>query len=161
MCQKKSANKGKYKYSIDYIINRLKEKNILLLDEYKDMYLQNSFQCLKCGYIFKTKLANIINNDTKCIKCVHNSFKLSNEEFATRVNKLLPEIQLLDEYNNYHGRINYSCTKCGTKHSALASNLLRGYGCPVCSSSKGEKRCKKYFETIISYLSLNIRLKIY
>lgn len=144
--RKTSGNKGNYKYSLSYILDILNEKNLLMLDEYKGVGCQHSFQCLKCGYIFKTKLSHIVMDGSKCKKCTHESYKMSHIDFIKRVNEVLPEIEILDKYNGSSKRINYKCKICNSTHSAIANNLLEGFGCPYCNASKGEKACKLYFD---------------
>lgn len=146
-CAKKiKRNKGNFKYSKDYILDLLKDKNIVLLDEYNGVNVRNNFKCIKCGYEFTTSISHILHDNSGCKNCLHESLKLTQDEFITKVNKILPEIDIISKYNGSSKRVRYKCKTCGLIHSAYASNLLRGYGCPNCSASKGEKRCKKYLD---------------
>lgn len=146
-CAKKtSGNKGKYKYSESYIKNILHNKNISILDEYKGIHNKNNFMCLKCEYKFTTKISHILYEGTGCKNCANISLRLSHDEFVNRVKEKLPELEILSKYNGSSKRVTYKCKTCGLIHSAFANNLLKGYGCPSCCASKGEKICKKYLE---------------
>ena len=80
--------------------------------------------------------------------------RLSNDDFVIRVNQVSPNLQMLDKYFNSNTYIKYKCMDCGLIHKALPSNLLHGYGCPVCNKSKGEKECVNYFiSNHIKYIS--------
>lgn len=144
--KRKGHNTGNYKYTKETILKKLESKNIKLLDEYEGMNKQNHFKCLVCGYEYKTSLSHIICGDTGCRKCLHKSITMKHEEFIDRANKLLPELEIISKYTGRSKKVRYICKVCGLNHSVYANNLLRGYGCPICNVSKGEKKCKKYLD---------------
>ena len=55
------------KLNKELINNRLKKKNICLIEEYIDNTTFHLFQCLLCGKKFKTTICTILYQD--CVKC--------------------------------------------------------------------------------------------
>lgn len=57
----------------------------------------------------------------------------TNEEFLQKVKAKLDYIEVLDEYKGSKTKVRYKCLKCGYISSAIASSLILGHGCPICT----------------------------
>lgn len=146
-CARQNANKKLQKMSEEEILLFLNDKTVSMIGEYHGVSKTTSFKCNVCGYEYTTRPSNIVSDGTGCRKCLHESLKMPHDEFIKRIKTILPNITILSKYNGETNRVMYQCNICGTIHDSLGSNLLRGYGCPVCRISKGEKKCKDYFDT--------------
>lgn len=49
------------------------------------------------------------------------------------------------KYTDYNSKVNISCKKHG-EFNQLPNNHLKGSGCPVCESSKGELKVIRYLK---------------
>ena len=67
-------------------------------------------------------------------------------EFKEKLKKVDDTIEVSGEYINEKIYVHCHCTICSHNWDASPDNLLRGKGCPVCASSKGEKRIRKWLE---------------
>lgn len=104
---------------------------------------------VKCdidGHIWTTT-PNSLLSGIGCKICANNKMKLNQDEFESKLRLVNDDIIIIGKYVNYITHIEYKCKNCGNIHSATPSNLLSGYGCPVCKISKGEKKCKMFFES--------------
>ena len=57
-----------------------------------------------------------------------------------------PNIILRGEYTGSDINTPHQCLICGCKWSPRPSNLLSGYGCPICNESKGERQVSMWLE---------------
>jgi len=102
----------------------------------------------KCGETFFVKPSNFLNRK-RCLVCYEQTYRTkTHEEFCNEIYELYgDEYTILEEYIDAktHLLVRHNCGKCNNHEwSITPDNLLRGYGCPSCSSSKGEKRIEKY-----------------
>lgn len=163
----------KYKICLDRIRNNIKPRrfhvnnpftieNIKLwmeleMPEYEllsDEYTHNSHKLeLKCdkGHLFNTSW-NDLKDGHLCSTCYGNK-KLSNSDFDKRLIDLYNgEYERLSGYKNFSKKIKLLHNKCATEYYTTPSVILRGFGCPSCNESKGEKQISKWLETSqISY----------
>jgi len=108
-----------------------------------------------------------------CKKCATAKLRKTPEEFAEEFNRLHPTITLLESYTGALDRIAVSCI-CGHLWKPVASELLRGSSCPVCSIAgyKTNKPGKLYYLKIrnedtfvykigITNLSVHKRLNVH
>ena len=145
ICNRQQLRLGKYKILREDFELLIEDKPIKLIGEYKGTSYSTNFQCSTCGHIWKTRPCHILEG-TGCPHCLHESLKLSENEFLKRIATCLPNIQILSKFNGTNHYVQYKCTLCNKTHTALASNLLHGFGCPYCKISKGEKKCMDYFD---------------
>lgn len=146
ICANKQRREGKYKVSKKEFEEKIKKLGYTAIDQYQGLSVAINFRCDKCGYQFHTTPSRLISKKTSCKNCFNISLRKTNEQFINELNLINPDIEPLSEYINSYIKIKYKCKICNSIHSALPSNLLRGYGCPDCYASKGEKRCKKFFD---------------
>lgn len=146
VCANHNRRKGVYKITEEEFKDKIASLGFSTDDEYQGTSVAINFTCNKCEYKFHTTPYRLIFNGSGCKNCYNISLRKTNEQFKAELALVNPDIEPLDEYINSHTRIDYKCKVCGLTHNALPTNLLRGYGCPNCYSSKGEKQCKKYFD---------------
>ena len=139
----------------DVFVDEIKQinPNITIVSQYLGTDKPIYAKCNIDGYEWKTTPYRLLQGH-KCKECINREMRLSNDDFVIRVNQVSPNLQMLDKYFNSNTYIKYKCMDCGLIHKALPSNLLHGYGCPVCNKSKGEKECVNYFiSNHIKYIS--------
>ena len=106
--------------------------NIEVLDTYINSEHKNHFLCKICGYEWFTK-PNSILKSKGCTKCTQEENRkkhsLTHDEFIHRMNKLHPNIEVLQEYTNNHTRIQVKCKKCNREWETYPSSLMQGHGC--------------------------------
>ena len=64
---------------------------------------------------------------------------LSHTEFVDRINKILPNIEIVGAYTKATDRVQVRCKVCGKEWSPKAYSLSQGKGCPHCSAINGAK----------------------
>lgn len=77
-------------------------------------------------------------------KIIHSKLKTT-DQFQQELNKVNPNLKILSNYEGSHKKVQYLCLQCNTIHCATPTNLLSGYGCPVCKvSSIGESLVRDF-----------------
>lgn len=115
--------------------------NLILIGQYKGTKEYTEFQCTSCGSTLRTKPEYLIQGRgcRECAKIAASKrMTLSHDTFVERMNTISPNIEFLTEYRA--AKLDITC-KCEKGHVWITKPdiLLRGYGCPICNSSKGEK----------------------
>ena len=136
---------GMYKTTEEFK-QELKEINddIEVLGEYVNSYTKIKVRCKIDGYEWSATPSNLLRG-YGCPKCAGKN--KTTEEFINRMKKVNDDIEILGEYVNNRIKIKCKCKIDGYEWEATPNNLLRGYGCPKCSESKGEKRVAKYLDS--------------
>lgn len=80
---------------------------------------------------------DIRTNKCCCSSC--NGNDRSTEDFTKMVHEKNPQIDVIGKYVGARKHIDVKCSICGHKWSALAYNLLGGYGCPNCFDNRRGK----------------------
>lgn len=141
-----AEEKGFEYVSVDYNVrnNGSKKANLHLICK---KHIDKGIQILD--------LSNLKNNKNGCMYC--NGQGRTKESFQEELNEKIFGVEIL-EFNNYTD-MNVKCVKCGYKWNTYGTNLLCGHGCPVCKSSKGERKVesflKKYKYKYISQYSFD------
>ena len=127
-------------------IDRMKKanNNIEILGEYINIDTKIKCRCKIDGYEWETIPYSLLNN-IGCPKCSGKATKTT-KEFIKEIKKINDNIEILGEYVNNRTKIKCKCKIDNHIWKATPNNLLSGYGCPKCSSSKGEKRIAKYLD---------------
>lgn len=135
-----------HRLSHEEFVDKLHKVNpsIIVLGEYITSTTPILVKCRNDGHEWLST-PNTLLNGTGCIICFWNSMKLTTEDFKKKLHEVNPTIEILGEYVNTNTHIEYRCLNCNNIHTATPSNLLRGYGCPYCNMSKGERKCIEYF----------------
>ena len=105
--------------------------NISLEGEYCTRSKKIPVYCKKCGVHFEMYPRSLLRG-SGCRKCMPHPSK-SNSQFIIELKAVAPTIEVMGEYITTHKHIQIKCTECGHIWSAMPSNLLRGYGCPICN----------------------------
>lgn len=136
--------------------NRVKEINrdIKIVGKYKNMKSYIKCYCLKCGLEYNSIAKNVIEGHG-CPRCA-GKYKKNHNEFIYEMQKINPNLKILNMYENSKSIIKYKCLKCGYENEVRANGLLRGYGCPKCKGVA--KYTQKEFENIIEQKNKNIKI---
>lgn len=142
-CSKVKQGITKIKNTKEKFIAKLKERtpNIVLVGDYKGTKTNTEFRCQTCGKILKMPPNRALYLKYGCKSCANDALKLTNDDFLARLSNVMPDIVPVEKYISFYRKIKYYCKKCGKYNYATPSNLLHGFGCPTCASSKGEKKC--------------------
>lgn len=117
--------------------------NIEIIGKYVDDKTNILCRCKIDGHEWSPKPYNL-RNGRGCHKCGLKSKTRTTEEFINIMKEVNPDVEIIGEYVNSYTNILCRCKNDGYEWNALPTNLLRGTGCPLCSSSKGEKRILKW-----------------
>lgn len=99
-------------------------------------------ECLIDGHIWEATPRSLLNRKG-CPKC-SNHIRKTHEDFLYELSNINSDIEILSKYEHYERNVLCRCKICGHSWNATPHNLLHGTGCPVCRTSKGEKRIIKY-----------------
>ena len=126
----------------------LKEINsdIEILGEYVNNKTKIKCKCKIDGYEWEATPNNLLNNQG-CPKCAGNVKNKTTEYFINELKEVNDNIEVLGEYKDALTKIKVRCKIDGHEWEAVPNSLLRGYGCPKCNESKGEKRVAKYLDS--------------
>lgn len=70
----------------------------------------------------------------------------TNNDFINEMKLINPYIEIIGEYNGSELPVECKCRKCGYKWSPIGRSLKYGQGCPVCKSSKGERKIEQFLK---------------
>lgn len=134
--------------------DRILNRNIQRLDDYKNNFYKLKFKCLNenCNFEWFAK-PNDIFNGKGCPKCAGN-MPLNNLEVDRRLKN--SNIRRVDNYLNSTTKIMFKCLKedCNYEWAAVPNNILNNEsGCPNCSFGINEK--------IVLELLLNNNINFY
>lgn len=73
-----------------------------------------------------------------------NAQRKSHEQFLLDLERVNPEVEILEEYVNNHKRVKFGCKICGHTWKTVPNSILLGHGCPECSRSS-----TSFFEQVI------------
>jgi len=145
----------------------LEDCSIVLLDKYKNIRTKVKHKCLECDYIFTNTPVNIKRLVNPCPNC--STFKIDIQTYRERLP--IDIICLSDEFNGTHTKLPHKCLQCGNVWETKPNHILHmGSGCPICKSSKGERKINnalisygiKYIkEYNISISNINYRFDFY
>lgn len=107
-------------------------------------------RCKVCGHEWKGSLRHL--KAYGCAKC-SGMLKHTTEEFKDMLCKVSPDIDVVGEYVSRHSKIRCKCKTCGHEWGSAPNNLLCGWGCPKCKTTRGERRIAAKLDAIgISYI---------
>lgn len=111
--------------------------NVEVVGEYVNTYTKIMHRCKIDGYEWMAAPNHILRN-IGCPVC-SGTKKRTQEEYIKEVFEINSDIIVVDEYKSNKTKILHECKICGHKWKARPNDILNGFGCPKCSSSKGEK----------------------
>ena len=128
---------------------KIKNSNIICLEEYTNALTKILHKCKVCGNIWKVEPHSILNG-ISCPVCSGKKQKTT-EEYKEELKGR--NIGCLEKYINNKTKILHKCLICGNTWMTAPNSILNGTGCPHCNSSKGEKAIKIFLtENKIDYI---------
>jgi len=128
------------KRQLNYI-QKIKIKNVLMLDKYININTKIKHKCLICEYEFYDSPHRISKKEWKCDSCFPNRATVvvgKNDIWTTNIElaRLLanPEDGYKYSYGS-HKKINWKCPSCGNIIENKSVKQINSYGlpCPICS----------------------------
>lgn len=137
---------GVERYSHEEYVQKVAEinSNIEVLEKYINNKTKILHRCKIDGYEWCVVPSAILHGQG-CPKCSGNA-KMTQEEYIIRVEKVNPDIEVLEQYIGYNIKILHKCKKDGYEWKISPNNILHGIGCPKCNTSKGENAIKEWIE---------------
>ena len=135
---------GVERYSHEEYVKRVAKvnPNVEVLGKYIDSKTKILHRCKIDGYEWSA-FPSVVLQGGGCPKCAGNA-KITHEEYIIQVAKVNPSIEVLERYAGYHTKILHKCKTDGYEWYASPSNILHGFGCPKCNTSKGEKAIEEW-----------------
>lgn len=101
-----------------------------------------------CGHEYKVTPNTFLYKNRRCPVCsakrAGEKQKLNYKDIEKRLMKVHPNIEVLSEYKGVHEKIMVRDSICNHSWSATPHNLEAGFYCPICKTSKGEKRIAQF-----------------
>lgn len=124
---------------------------VSVLDSYTGSKNHVTCRCNICGNVWKVKPNNLTYLRRGCPKCgtanMARKQALTDEQFREKVRQSnCGEVEILGKYVSAKRHIKVRCLKCGHVWSPAADSLMQGFGCPACTSSKGENVVREYLQ---------------
>lgn len=112
--------------------------------EYFNNQSHITLHCNLCNKNFRMLAYNFMFRK-QCPHCNKLKSRIKpHEQFVKEVYDLFgTEFEIISEYSGSHIHLLVKHNECGHMWNILPTNLLRGYGCPYCSSPKGERAIQK------------------
>ena len=148
-CRREKISKGN-KRTKDEFKNLLFDinPNIDVIGNYIQCKMKIECKCKIHNETFFATPDHLLQGENGCKICFKEKQHLnglkSHEQFIHEMSIINPDIKVLGKYDGAKTRVYVQCNKCGHIWSPVASSLISGFGCPSCSSSRGEKRIKEF-----------------
>lgn len=145
--------KGTLKITNDEFLTRMKEMHPLIvpLDNYVNNSTKISLYCTECTNVWKAKPSHLFDGHG-CPVCgaIKNGLGRTkkHDDFVDEMKSLNANIQIIGKYTNSQTHIKCKCLICGETWDSKPNNLLNGYGCPICATSKGEQRIAEFLDSL-------------
>lgn len=124
-------------------------KNIEILEEYKGSKIKIKCRCKIDGNIWEVTPTHLLNG-RGCPICGEKSRRKNrtktHEEFIEEINKINPNILILNKYVGARIKVKCKCLIDGNEWEVTPFNLLKGRGCPVCSNNKKNKGHEEFIK---------------
>ena len=114
-----------------------------LLSDYINNHHKVKIKHLVCDTIYEVRPNDFISG-RRCPYC--GGGKLREGWLLKKLSKVNDKITLLDKYHDNKTPLKVKCNVCNNTWLTTTSNLLQGYGCPVCRESHGEKYIRNYLD---------------
>lgn len=138
--------------SHDRFIEEISEinPNIEILGLYQGAFKKLDCRCKIHDVVFVGTPTHLLTGKTGCGHCeaqkIHDRLAKSHNQYVAELHKVNSSIIVEGTYVSANEHINVRCNKCGHHWSPTANSLLCGFGCPACSSSKGEEKIRLYLK---------------
>lgn len=111
---------------------------IEILSKYMSARKPIEYRCTIHDYYGKTNPSNLLRG-IGCPVCAGK--KMSESIFTQKIYDIHKDsIVVKTPYRTVNDYYDCFCNKCGNNWKLLGEHLLRGSGCPICNTSKGENR---------------------
>lgn len=140
------------------VIERLAKLRFIMVDE--SLYINtNTRMAIKCE-IHNIEWEATVGEAYRLVKCAcdckyktenytdYSRKKLSKEEIVTKINSRGFELLNSDEFKNTKCRGKFKCSKNHEWETEIHNVYGEKSGCPECSTTSGERRCRFILETI-------------
>ena len=114
-----------------------------LLSDYVNNHYKVKIKHLVCDTIYEVRPDDFISG-RRCPYC--GGGKLRTGWLLKKLSKVNNKIDLLDNYHDNKTPLKVKCNVCGNIWLSTTSNLLQGYGCPICNESHGERFIRNYLD---------------
>ena len=120
-------------------LEEFKQKNshhdiIEIVGKYKNKHTAIECRCKICNKLWSTLPHSLTKYDSGCPDCryitIANKIRKSHNQFISEMQKINPEITILNEYTGSKSYIKCKCNKCGYIWESKPLYLLRNKGCP-------------------------------
>lgn len=119
--------------------------NVEILSQYTGTDLPIECKCKIHQYVWTTTPKTLLRHPYSCLECVkerlHKQYAKTHNQFIQELNKVNPDIVVLDKYHNCKTKIKCHCKIHDFIWDASPTKLLyRKTGCPKCSTTSGEQK---------------------
>jgi hypothetical protein len=134
----------------DKVIQVLKERNIIMIDEYQTMATKGRFQC-QHHHEWISSADNIIRKNSNCPVCFYDTKRLTTEVIRNRLKN--SDIELVGEYlGSVRKKQKFICRN-GHTFVSRVNSILNTKLCVICSSGGGFDVNKSSYAYIIRFNS--------
>ena len=123
--------------------------DIVVIGEYVDSTTPIEHYCNKHNVLWTAAPDSILHGHG-CIECgkekTRQKTKKLHDEYIEQLNKINPNIEVIEEYVNANVAILHQCKIDGYQWYARPGNILFGKGCPHCKESNGERQVRQWLE---------------
>ena len=107
--------------------------NIQIIGSLTNLKSPIEVKCITCGTTW-SPLAQNLYRGHGCPKCAGKQRKTT-EEIKAELEVSRPDVELLGEYHNAHGKILYRFLECGHECLISTAKIKSGRGCPECAKA--------------------------
>jgi len=155
---------GHLKLTKDGINEKLKSRNIVLVDDYVNNKTIVKFKCLKkfCSHTWLAKPENVLHG-TGCPKCAGN-IKLTRDEVVERLKD--KDVSLIGDYVTNRTKTLCQCKFCNHTWNTTLDKIFMGRRCPKCfgknilTNAEVDKRLEgRNITRLDNYVNCTIKLR--
>ena len=149
-CKKDKISFSKLRTNEEYSKELKKaNKNVIVLENYIDNKTPILHKCLIHNINWRITPSNALKGNG-CPKChrerIAYSNQKTNDEYVAELFRINPEVVVLEEYLGNGVPITHKCLRHNFEWLIAPVYALRGYGCPMCRESFGEKKIRQWLE---------------
>lgn len=132
---------------------------IYAIGEYKSALEYVKVGCSVCGHEWDSRASALSAMGQGCPVC-GGTLRKTQEKFINDLETVHgDDISVLGNYIATASKIKVKCNKCLNEWNPVAASLLRGSGCPLCVSSKGEKEIENCLSSLKCLFQPQYRFK--
>jgi len=117
-----------------------------LMSKYTGSSNKVTVKHLKCGSIWKVEAGKFISERGGCPYCSNTLVKTSEQYNTELLKNTFNQYTLVGEYKNSYTKVIIKHLACGNTWSIRPKDFNRGYRCPFCDRSNGEKIISDYLD---------------